>query len=74
VMSLGMGSAGSRGGRRRGGGGKMICQVPGCGKELAGLKDYHQRYRICALHIKLPQVRPKAVSPAAAPLPSASVK
>jgi hypothetical protein len=22
-------------------------QVKGCGKDLSGLKDYHQRYRIC---------------------------
>jgi hypothetical protein len=35
---------------------RLICQVPGCGKDLSGLKDYHQRYRICAVHIKLPQV------------------
>ena len=35
---------------------KMVCQVPGCGKDLTHLKDYHQRYRICATHIKLPQV------------------
>lgn len=35
---------------------KLICQVPGCGKLLDGLKDYHQRYRICEVHIKLPQV------------------
>ncbi|KAI8476194.1 MAG: SBP domain-containing protein, partial [Monoraphidium minutum] len=34
----------------------MVCQVPGCGKDLTGLKDYHQRYRICAVHIRLPQV------------------
>lgn len=36
---------------------KMICQVPGCGKDLTWLKDYHQRYRICDVHIRLPQVR-----------------
>jgi hypothetical protein len=36
---------------------RLVCQVPGCGKDLAGLKDYHQRYRICDTHIKLPQVR-----------------
>lgn len=40
---------------------KMVCQVPGCGKDLTGLKDYHQRYRICAVHIRLPQVRPNDV-------------
>lgn len=31
-------------------------QVAGCGKDLAPLKEYHQRYRICEVHIKLPQV------------------
>lgn len=35
---------------------KMVCQVAGCGKSLEELKDYHQRYRICDVHIKLPQV------------------
>ncbi|WIA40659.1 hypothetical protein OEZ86_004365 [Tetradesmus obliquus] len=35
---------------------KLVCQVPGCGRDLAGLKEYHQRYRICDVHIKLPQV------------------
>jgi hypothetical protein len=34
----------------------MECQVDSCGKDLVGLKDYHQRYRICEVHIKLPQV------------------
>jgi SBP domain len=34
----------------------LVCQVPGCGRDLAGLKEYHQRYRICDTHIKLPQV------------------
>lgn len=36
--------------------GTGTCQVAGCGKDLAGLKEYHQRYRICELHIRLPQV------------------
>ena len=31
-------------------------QVAGCGKDLSFLKDYHQRYRVCEVHIKLPQV------------------
>ncbi|CAD7700491.1 unnamed protein product [Ostreobium quekettii] len=35
---------------------QLVCQVPGCGKELDNLKEYHQRYRICDIHIKLPQV------------------
>ncbi|GLC42081.1 hypothetical protein PLESTB_001066100 [Pleodorina starrii] len=34
----------------------MVCQVPGCGKDLSNLKEYHQRYRICDVHIKLQQV------------------
>ncbi|KXZ54384.1 hypothetical protein GPECTOR_5g462 [Gonium pectorale] len=33
-----------------------LCQVPGCGKDLSHLKEYHQRYRICDVHIKLQQV------------------
>jgi hypothetical protein len=40
-----------------GGDQKLVCQVPGCGRDLQGLKEYHQRYRICDVHIKLPQVR-----------------
>ncbi|KAG2485925.1 hypothetical protein HYH03_015369 [Edaphochlamys debaryana] len=36
--------------------GLMVCQVPGCGKDLTNLKEYHQRYRICDVHIKLQQV------------------
>lgn len=47
-------SLGAGGGEERE---RLLCQVPGCAKELAGLKDYHQRYRICDVHIKLPQVR-----------------
>ena len=31
-------------------------QVAGCGKDLSFLKDYHQRYRVCEVHIKLTQV------------------
>lgn len=30
--------------------------MAGCGKDLTALKEYHQRYRICEVHIKLPQV------------------
>lgn len=40
---------------------KLTCQVAGCGKHLGDLKDYHQRYRICDVHIKLPQVRTSPV-------------
>lgn len=35
---------------------RLTCQVAGCGRSLSELKDYHQRYRICDVHIKLPQV------------------
>lgn len=34
----------------------MACQVAGCGKDLSGLKDYHQRYHVCEKHIKLPAI------------------
>jgi len=37
-------------------GDRMICQVAGCCNDLTHLKEYHQRYRICEVHIKLPQV------------------
>ncbi|KAF6254109.1 hypothetical protein COO60DRAFT_1703503 [Scenedesmus sp. NREL 46B-D3] len=43
-------------GADEGGEQKLVCQVPGCGRDLQGLKEYHQRYRICDVHIKLPQV------------------
>lgn len=29
-------------------------QVEDCGRELSGLTTYHQRCRICEVHIKLP--------------------
>jgi SBP domain len=36
----------------------MLChiriQVEGCGRELCALTTYHQRCRICEVHIKLP--------------------
>jgi hypothetical protein len=34
----------------------MVCQVACCGKDLSQLKEYHQRYRICEVHIKLQAV------------------
>lgn len=30
-----------------------VCQVAGCGTDLTGLKEYHQRYKICAHHFKV---------------------
>ncbi|KAL6762320.1 SBP domain-containing protein [Haematococcus lacustris] len=38
------------------GGTKGLCQVEGCGEELAVLRDYHQRYKICEYHLKVPYV------------------
>lgn len=32
---------------------RMVCQVEGCGADLGGLKEYHQRYKICAHHLKV---------------------
>jgi hypothetical protein len=36
--------------------GALVCQVPGCGRDLSRSKDYHQRHRICEQHFKAPQV------------------
>jgi len=35
---------------------RMVCQVAGCGRSLVSLKDYHQRYRVCEAHIRLPAI------------------
>jgi hypothetical protein len=58
MVSVGMPEALTDGGEEGpdGGWGQLVCQVPGCGRDLAGLKEYHQRHRICDGHIKLPQV------------------
>jgi hypothetical protein len=32
---------------------KLICQVDDCHAPLEGLKDYHQRYRVCDVHLKI---------------------
>lgn len=32
---------------------KLVCQVNGCGADLSRLKEYHQRYKICAHHLKV---------------------
>lgn len=34
--------------------GPVMCQVDGCLTDLAGLKEYHNRYRICQYHLKIP--------------------
>ncbi|KAJ9523816.1 hypothetical protein QJQ45_020003, partial [Haematococcus lacustris] len=44
-------SSGARQGPNKG-----TCQVEGCGEELATLRDYHQRYKICEFHLKKPFV------------------
>ncbi|KAK9812453.1 hypothetical protein WJX73_000826 [Symbiochloris irregularis] len=31
----------------------LMCQVEGCKRDLAGSKDYYQRYRVCEEHLKL---------------------
>lgn len=31
----------------------LVCQVPGCNADLSGLRDYHQRYKICEVHVKV---------------------
>ncbi|KAL4424300.1 hypothetical protein ABPG75_001601 [Micractinium tetrahymenae] len=34
--------------------GPLFCQVEGCGTPLEGLKEYHQRYKVCEEHLKTP--------------------
>jgi hypothetical protein len=59
------GKAAAQDGSAAAGSGGPCCQVPGCQQDLARLKDYHQRYRICAVHIKLPEVGPGCYVPPA---------
>ncbi|BDA46756.1 probable squamosa promoter-binding-like protein 4 at N-terminal half [Coccomyxa sp. Obi] len=33
--------------------GPTVCQVNSCAAELTGLKEYHQRYKICEFHLKV---------------------
>jgi ankyrin repeat protein len=33
-----------------------VCQVDGCDARLSGLKEYHQRYKICEFHLKVPSI------------------
>lgn len=44
------GSSGKRASRE----GPVVCQVEGCQTDLAGLKEYHNRYKICQFHLKIP--------------------
>eukprot|EP00798_Chlamydomonas_sp_ICE-L_P013229 gene13229-19070_t len=34
----------------------LVCQVLGCSNDLIDLKEYHHKYHICDVHIRLPQV------------------
>lgn len=33
-----------------------VCQVPGCCKDLTGSRGYHQRYKICDEHFRVPSM------------------
>ncbi|PRW60923.1 squamosa promoter binding [Chlorella sorokiniana] len=35
-------------------GGPLVCQVEGCGAALDNLREYHQRYKVCEEHLKMP--------------------
>lgn len=47
--------------RSRGQRGPVVCQVDGCGADLTGLKEYHQRYKICEYHLKVSSITKDAV-------------
>ena len=34
--------------------GAAVCQVDGCNTDLGSLKEYHNRYKICEFHLKIP--------------------
>lgn len=36
--------------------GAAVCQVAGCNTDLASLKDYHNRYKICEYHLKISSI------------------
>ena len=36
--------------------GAAICQVDGCNTDLGSLKEYHNRYKICEYHLKIPSI------------------
>ncbi|KAI3424155.1 hypothetical protein D9Q98_009515 [Chlorella vulgaris] len=36
--------------------GPSYCQVEQCGEPLEGLKEYHQRYKVCEEHLKIPYI------------------
>ncbi|KAI7836173.1 hypothetical protein COHA_009940 [Chlorella ohadii] len=51
------GSSGRRSGAYSGKaskGGPLVCQVEGCGAALDNLREYHQRYKVCEEHLKMP--------------------
>eukprot|EP00803_Ostreobium_quekettii_P000870 evm.model.scf_84.8 EVM.evm.TU.scf_84.8 scf_84:100946-101266(-) len=35
---------------------RCVCQVEGCSNNLTGLRDYHVRYKICDLHLKVSSI------------------
>ena len=41
--------------------GPPVCQVEGCSVNLTGLKEYHQRYKICEHHLKVNSSKPLTV-------------
>ncbi|PSC74248.1 squamosa promoter-binding 6 isoform X1 [Micractinium conductrix] len=49
------GSSGG-GGAKSKNAGPLFCQVVGCGEPLEGLKEYHQRYKVCETHLKIPSI------------------
>ena len=36
--------------------GAATCQVDGCNTDLGSLKEYHNRYKICEYHLKIPAI------------------
>ncbi|GAX77190.1 hypothetical protein CEUSTIGMA_g4636.t1 [Chlamydomonas eustigma] len=40
---------------------KGLCQVEGCYQDLAGLRDYHARYKICEVHLKAASILKEGV-------------
>jgi hypothetical protein len=47
---------GKRAKGEEGGGEEVRCQVEGCGLDLAGVKGYHRKHRVCEAHTKCPRV------------------
>ncbi|GLI61733.1 hypothetical protein VaNZ11_004159 [Volvox africanus] len=47
---------GQGGGGAAGNKAPLLCHVPSCNVDLSSLKEYHQRFRICDLHLKAEHV------------------